>query len=128
MKINITENKEKTTKTLNEWGNFKGNYDGEATLMTLYNRGLRAWIQDNGNFSVLNCNAPILEFDKHSDEILVYNSKGFYDDGDIPSYHGDMYDDYNDLLPNIRNWQEARLGIDFWTTANFDNVDISINY
>lgn len=128
MKIDITKNEEEVIDTLDGWSDFKGNYNGEATLTTLYNWGLRAWIQNDGNFSVLNHNATILEFDKDSGQILVYNNKGVYDDKDIPNYHGDVYDNYNDLLLDIRNGEEAKLGTDFWTITNFDNVNISINY
>lgn len=128
MKINITKNEEEVIDTLGRWSNFKGNCNGKATLTTLYKWGLRAWIKNDGNFSVLKYDATILEFDKDSGKILVYNNKGIYDDKDIPNYHGDVYDNYNDLLLDIRNGEEAKLCTDFWSVTNFDNVNISINY
>lgn len=115
MKINIGKNGEEVINTLYRWGDFEGNYNEEATLTTLYNRGLRAWIQNNGNFSVLKYNAIILEFDTDCGKILVHNIK-------------DACYNYNDLLLNIRNSEEARLGIEFWTITNFDDVNISISY
>lgn len=119
MKINITKNEEEVIDTLDGWSDFKGNYNGEATLKTLYEWGLRAWIKNDGNFSVLKYDATILEFDGDYGKILVHNNK--------PNYYGDIYDNYNDLLLDIRNGEEAKLGTDFWTITNFDNVNISIN-
>lgn len=116
MKINITKNEEEVIDTLDGWSNFKGNYNGEATLKTLYEWGLRAWIKNDGNFSVLKYDATILEFDGDCGVILVHSNK-----------HGYIYDNYNDLLLDIRNGEEAKLGTDFWTITNFDNVNISIN-